>query len=165
MSEGRCKVCTHEQRGLIDQDIAGGMNNSQAALKWGLSRDGVRRHKQAHLSPALKGVLTRRETSGAVRALDRLEDLYSKASSILDAATEDGKATLSLAAIRELKGLTELLARITGELDERPQVQVLNVVADPAWVETRSRLLVALRPYPDAAQAVALALAEGASDE
>lgn len=165
MSEGRCKVCTHEQRGLIDQDIAGGMNNSQAAAKWGLSRDGVRRHKQAHLSPALKGVLTRRETAGAVRALDRLEDLYAKASSILDAATADAKPSLSLAAIRELKGLTELLARITGELDERPQVQVLNVVADPEWIATRTRLLQALRPFPEAARAAALALGAGESDE
>lgn len=58
----------------------------------------------------------------------------------------DGKPSLPLAAIRELKGLTELLARITGEFDERPQVQVqvLNVVADPAWVEARTRLLAAL---------------------
>jgi hypothetical protein len=161
MSEGRCKVCTHSQRGLIDQDIAGGMNNSQTAEKWQLSRDSVRRHRLAHLSPALKGVLTRRESAGAVRALDRLEDLHVKASAILDAAMADGKPSLSLAAIRELKGLTELLARITGELDERPQVQVLNVVADPAWVEARTRLLAALRPYPEAARAAALALGVG----
>jgi hypothetical protein len=41
-------------------------------------------------------------------------------SAVLKAAEEGGRLHLSLGAIRELRGIVELLARITGELDERP---------------------------------------------
>ncbi len=165
MSEPRCRVCIHADRTLIDQDVVGGMPNAAVAAKWGLSKDGVRRHRQGHLSPALKGVITRRETAGAVKALDRIEDLYTRASAILDAASAEGKASLSLAAIRELRGITELLARVTGELDERPTVQVLNLTAAPEWVDVRGRLLAALAPFPDARLAAAAALSVGGGDD
>ena len=66
----------------------------------------------------------------------------------------------SLAAIRELRSLLELVAKVTGELDERPQVQVLNVTTDPAWLQVRGAVMLALVPYPEAGQAVASQLAE-----
>jgi len=52
-----------------------------------------------------------------------------------------------------------VIARITGELDERPTVQILNVASNPEWVAIRTALMVALAPHPAAAEAVALALA------
>ena len=60
--------------------------------------------------------------------------------------------------------VAKLLAKLTGELDERPQVQVLNVAASPEWAETRARMLHALQPFPEARQAVALALTTGGGD-
>ncbi len=61
---------------------------------------------------------------------------------------------LVLQASKRLEGLSELLARIRGELPE-PTVAVL---VSPAWLELRSRILGALEPYPKARQAVAAAL-------
>lgn len=51
-----------------------------------------------------------------------------------------------------LKGNLELLSKLTGELDERPQVTVLT---SPEWLELRSQLFEALAPYPDARAAAA----------
>ncbi|WP_104177652.1 hypothetical protein [Cryobacterium sp. Y50] len=161
MSEARCKVCQHHDRAEIDRQLVSGLTNTGAVDKWGFSKDSVRRHRQSHLSPALRAAVSRRETAGAVKALDRVEALHGKAMGVLEAAEADGKASLSLAAIRELRGIVELLAKLTGELDERPTVQVLNVTASPEWVQVRGALMQALAPYPDAAQAVAGALAEG----
>jgi len=79
---------------------------------------------------------------------------------VLASAEAEGKAALSLAAIRELRGLVELLAKITGELDDRPQVQIVNVTTSPEWLQVRGALMGALRPYPDAARAVAGSLAQ-----
>jgi hypothetical protein len=158
VGESRCKVCTHPDRPEIDADLAGGQSNLAVADAYGLSKDSVRRHRASHLSPSLKAVAAKRETAGAVKAIDRVEDLYARASGILEAATTDGQAGVSLAAVRELRGLVELLAKLTGELDERPQVQILNVSTSPEWGEIRGRLLGALTPYPDAAAAVARAL-------
>jgi hypothetical protein len=69
---------------------------------------------------------------------------------------------MSLAAIRELRGLVELIARLTGELDDRP-VATVNIVASAEWIEVRTALYEALRPYPEAAAAVVGALAKVAS--
>lgn len=160
MSEARCRVCLHPERADIEAAMVGGLSNPATAARWGMSKDSVRRHRASHLSPALRAVAGQRDTAGPVRALDRLEELHGKASAILDAAMADGKPSLGLAAIRELRGVTETLARITGELDERPTVQVLNVATSPEWLETRGRLLAALAPYPEARQAAALALSE-----
>jgi len=156
-----CKVCMHPDRPDIDAALVTGITNVDAAKRWGMSRDSIRRHRDAHLSPALQAVAAHRETAGAKTALERMEALYEKASAVLDAASEEGKASLSLAAIRELRGIVELLAKLTGELDDRPQVQVLNVTASPEWDALRGVVLSALRPYPEAGRAVALALEAG----
>ncbi|WP_454115475.1 hypothetical protein [Microbacterium lacticum] len=160
MSEPRCKVCTHPEREAIDAAIATGLSNVQAGARWGISKDSVRRHRDSHLSTALQAVATQRETAGAMKAADRAELLYQKATAVLDAATAEGKASLSLAAVRELRGIVELLAKLSGELDERPQVQVLTLAVSPEWLSVRGVLLDALGPFPEAAAAVAVALAE-----
>lgn len=49
----------------------------------------------------------------------------------------------------------ELLAKLTGELDERPEV---NVFIDPRWLVARSSLLAALAEHPEALEAVQHAL-------
>ena len=63
-----------------------------------------------------------------------------------------GDLRTALAGIRELVRIVELTAKMIGELDERPQV---NVLVAPEWLTVRAALLDALRPYPDARQAVA----------
>jgi len=62
-------------------------------------------------------------------------------------------------AIREARGNIELLAKLLGELDERP---VINLVAAPEWIQIRTAILVALQPYPEARVTVAEALDAGA---
>ena len=158
MSEPRCTVCRHPDRPEIDRQLAGGMSNLGVAEKWALSKDSVRRHRATHLSAALKAVHTKRETAGATKAVDRAESLYAKASKILEAAEEGGQGQLALAAIKELRATVELLAKLSGELDERPQINVLNVAASPEWLATQSAMLAALAPFPEARLAVAGAL-------
>lgn len=158
MSEPRCTVCRHPDRPEIDRQLAGGMSNLGIAERWALSKDSVRRHRATHLSAALKAVQTKRETAGATKAVDRAEHLYEKASKILEAAETEGQGQLALSAIKELRATVELLAKLSGELDERPQVNILNVAASPEWLATQGRMLEALAPFPEARLAVAGAL-------
>ncbi|TAK32388.1 MAG: hypothetical protein EPO21_15335 [Chloroflexota bacterium] len=62
---------------------------------------------------------------------------------------------LVLKTAAQLEGQTELLAKLLGELDERPQV---NVLLAPEWQAMRATLVDALSPFPDARSAVADAL-------
>lgn len=156
--EPKCRVCTHPERPEIDRQLAAGTSNPGIAAKYGMSRDSVRRHRDRHLSPALKAVATRRETQGAVKAADRAEQLYGKAEAILEAAEDAGQGQLALGAIKELRATVELLAKLSGELDERPQVNVVNVSASPEWLAIQSAMLEALASFPDARVAVAGAL-------
>lgn len=158
MREPTCKVCAHHERPEIDRRLASGGTNRGMAEEYGMSRDSVRRHRERHLSPALKSVATRRETAGAVKASDRAEQLYEKASRILETAEDAGQGQLALSAIKELRATVELLAKLSGELDERPQVNVVNVQSSPEWLAIQGQLMQALTSYPDARIAVAGAL-------
>jgi hypothetical protein len=82
---------------------------------------------------------------GRVSALNaKAEDIYSK-------ALRAENLNAAIAAIRELRGITELYAKITGELQAQT---VNNIIIAPEWVSLRSVILVALEPYPEARRAV-----------
>lgn len=153
-----CTVCTHDDREAVDAALLSGTSLRDIARRYDLSKDAVARHRRGHLSPALATVQAQREADTGQTAAERVEGLYAKAHRILESAEAAGKASVSLSAIRELRSIVELLARLTGELDERPQV--VNVLTAPEWLVIRSALLQALAPHPEARQAVAGALAE-----
>lgn len=153
----RCTICNHDDREAIDKALLLGTPLRDIARQFGVSKDAPSRHRP-HVSQSLSRVVAAREEAGATSALARLEDLHTRATRVLDASEADGKTSMSLAAIRELRGLVETIAKITGELDERPNMQVLNVATAPEWVAIRGVLMQALAPYPDAARAVAVAL-------
>ncbi|MGO0578121.1 hypothetical protein [Ornithinimicrobium panacihumi] len=153
-----CTICTHPEREAIDEALVAGMANRAIGRRWDLHKDAVARHKANHLSAAVQAHVTEQVANGATTALGRLEHLFSRVERVLIAAEREGKANLVLQASSEMRQTAALLAKITGELDERNTVQVLNVSADPAWLATRQAMLEALAPYPDAARAVAARL-------
>jgi len=162
---GTCTACHHAQRVELDQQLVQGTPDTQVAARFGLGKDAVRRHRINHLSASLKALRGRGPGATGERAMDRLEGLYAAAMAVLESGMTEGKATMTLAAVKELRALVELLAKLTGELDERPTVQVLNVATSPEWLEVRGRMLGALRPYPEAARAVVAALEPGGVHE
>jgi hypothetical protein len=52
----------------------------------------------------------------------------------------------------------EIQARLLGDLDDRP---VVNIMASPEWVEVKQVILAALEAYDEAYDAVVQALEEG----
>jgi hypothetical protein len=63
---------------------------------------------------------------------------------------------LMLKAVAQLRPSVELLAKLVGELDDRP---IVNVTLSPEWQRIRGGLLEALGPYPEARRAAARRLA------
>ena len=154
-----CTICAHVERDAIDHALVSRVSYRDIAKQHLVTISALSRHADRHLSKALTVVQAEREAEGAVTLLDRVEDLYSRAKSILEAADEDGKASVSLSAIRELRGIVELLGKLTGELDDRPQ-QVVNLLVAPEWLRVRAAIVNALDQYPEARLAVAERLAE-----
>lgn len=160
MIESQCKVCQAPGRTAIEQALVAGRAMSSIAADHGLSKDSVRRHRDRHLAPAMRGAMASVGDRGGRTALTRLESLYDRAEAILTAAEQGGQGALALGAVRELRSVVELLARITGELDERPTVTV-NVLQSAEWLGLQSQILAALHAFPDARASLADVLIAG----
>ena len=149
-----CAICQHEQRRDIDKALVTGGAYPLIAAKYGVSQDSVRRHK-GHLPARLVKAQDAAEVAEADDLLAQVRTLQTRALGILDTAEGTGQLMAALGAIREARGCLELLAKLLGELDERPQI---NVLVSPEWHQVRGVLLTTLQPYPDARAAVAGAL-------
>jgi hypothetical protein len=150
-----CNICTHPVREAIDEALVGGASNRSAASLYDVSEAAVRRHKGNHLPAKLVMAKAAEEVAEADSLLERVRDLQYKALGILNKAEEAGELRTALGAIREARGNLELLAKLLGELDERPTV---NITVSPEWLELRTVIVGALEPHPAARGAVLSAL-------
>jgi hypothetical protein len=76
---------------------------------------------------------------------------------ILDAALSKGRDRVALKALEvEIKQF-ELTAKLTGQLNEAPQV---NFLLSPEYMQLKQVIITALEPYPEARQQAARALRE-----
>jgi hypothetical protein len=155
-----CTVCEHSERGSIDRALVSGASNRSVASLYDVSEAAVRRHKTNHLPAKLVMAEQAAEVAEAGGLLSQVQGLQGRALAILDKAETAGDLRTALGAIREARGNLELLAKLLGELDERP---VVNVLVSPQWVELRTLIVGALDAHPEALGAVVGAI-EGAGD-
>ncbi len=149
-----CSVCTHPEKAAINKALISGEAYRSIAKRFEASESAVYRHQQDHLPVQLAKAKEAEEVAEADNLLSQVRDLQARALTILDKAEEAGELRTALAGIREARGNLELLAKLVGELDERPQVKILIAP------EVRHVIVEALSPYPEARLSVANALAE-----
>jgi hypothetical protein len=152
-----CRVCEHPNREEIDRALVAGDANTKLSSVFAVSEQALRRHKGSHLPAKLVMAEAAAEVAEADGLLDQVRDLQRRVLDILDKAEEAGELRTALSAIREARGNLELLAKLLGELDERP---VTNVLVSAEWVTLRTAMMEALGPYPRARVAVAACLSE-----
>jgi hypothetical protein len=150
-----CTVCEHPERKAIDRALVAGASNRSVASLYNVSEASVRRHKANHLPAKLVLAEQAAEVAEADGLLDQVGDLQRRALAILDSAEQSGELRTALGAIREARGNLELLAKLLGELDERP---VVNLNVSPEWMELRAVIVGALEPHSEAKYAVLSAL-------
>jgi hypothetical protein len=137
-----CTVCAHPEVEAINQALVAGEASRKIAARYGsLSRPAVQRHGENHLPAKLVMAEKAAEVAQADSLLEQVRDLQGRALSILDAAEVAGDLRTALSAIREARGNLELLAKLLGELDERPTV---NLLISPEWLELRAVIVAAL---------------------
>lgn len=150
-----CTVCSSEHHPAIDGALVAGRSQADIAAEFKIGEAAIQRHRKSHLSPALVAIQQRREQRQAVKLVDRLDAVVGKVEALIDTAETDGKPAQMLAAAREFRSGIELIARLTGELDERPVTQVLNVLASAEVATMLRSLMTALEPFPEARIAAA----------
>lgn len=147
-----CTVCDHPQRAAIDQALVSGEAFRPIAARYGLSTGALVRHRTDHIPVALVQAQEAGEVARADDLLAAVRDLQERTLAILSSAEEEDDHALALRAIGEARKNLELLARLVGDLDDRPQVAIL---VSPEWVALRSQIMRALAPFPEARVAAA----------
>ena len=155
-----CTVCTHDENHAINVALVHREPYRSIAKRFGVSAAAVQRHSRDHIPQLLVKASEALEVADADDLLAQVQDLQARTLGILDAAETSHEHRTGLSAIREARGNLELLAKLLGELDERPQV---NVLVSPQWLELRAVVVNALGPHPQAREAVLRAL-EGMGD-
>ncbi len=156
-----CSICTHDAREEIDEALVAGESTAKIAGRYRtIDERALRRHRSNHLPSHLAKAHAAEEVAHADGLVGRLEELAAEARRIGSKAEEDGDYRTALAGVRELVRITELMARLTKELDERPQV---NLYLSPEWLELRALIVAAVEPFPEARGSVLQAL-EGAGN-
>jgi hypothetical protein len=169
----RCTVCAHPQRLAIDKAIVSGTPYRNLAETFGLTASSIGRHRLVHLPARLARALAAREsdraaalerqrtaheaerTGQALDVLQQLKIINSACLEVLKNARESKRDGTLLQAVDRIHRQIELQARLLGDLETAPQV---NILLAPEWTEVRQLIFVALAPHPEARAAVAEAL-------
>ena len=146
-----CSVCIHQKAGEIDAQLTEGAALEPLAKAYNLSKTALHRHKTQHIPAQLARAQEAKETASADSLMGRVAALNAKAEDIYSKALEADNLNAAIQAVRELRGLTELYAKVTGELQAQ---NVTNIIVAPEWVSLRNVILVALEPHPEARRAV-----------
>jgi hypothetical protein len=147
-----CTVCGHEDHLAIDKSLVAGESNRRIAARFNVTEQALRRHQMAgHVSAAMVRAAVETDVRHALDVVAQLKAINEAALTVLRDARAVHDGDLALKAIDRIYRQIELQAKLLGELDDRP---TLNVLVAPEWLAVRSALLEALAPYPDARAAV-----------
>ena len=156
----RCTVCNHKEIDKINERLIEGATLESLSTAYKVTVAALNRHKNNHLPAHLVKAQEAKEIAAASNLMERVAGLESKADDIYLKAMQAENLNAAIGAVRELRAVTELIAKLTGELQHQT-VNNNNIVVMPEWWGIRTAILKALEPYPEARQAVIKAV-EGA---
>lgn len=152
-----CTICTHPERAAIERAMVAGVSYRHVASQWQTSTTSLQRHRAACLSADVVRVQADADDRRALDVVQQLRAINAATLAVLTQARATGKPDLVLRAVDRVQKQIELQAKLLGDLDERPQI---NVLLAPEWLTIRAALLTALRPHPAALASVSTALLE-----
>ena len=142
----RCNICVHNERTAIDAALAGNESFRYIAVHYGVSKGSLQRHKENHLPVSLVHAQEAANISNADSLLAHVRELQEKTLSILERAEAAGDLRTAVSAIAQARGNLELLARLLGELQTQP---VVNILVDPQFIQFRDLVLGVLSGFPE----------------
>jgi hypothetical protein len=153
-----CTVCSHSERAEIDAALLAGAALRNIAERFGTSPTSVYRHKQEHIAPALAKAAEAGEVANGDSLLAKLRAVNAETQAILKEARAGRDNDIALKAIARVEKQLELEAKLLGELNDAPQVNITVTVN-----RLQAVILAALDRFPEARLAVAQALTEAAA--
>jgi hypothetical protein len=151
-----CSVCSHPHRDEIDRALLGGAANRRVAARYGLSKDAVRRHTEAHLSPALAQAAAVERAERGRSLAGYVAELDAEARRLAELLERNGDARGAVAALRERIRLLGVIAQAAverpGEFDptKRPEwILIRGLLVEDTCPACSRRLAAKLRAIED----------------
>lgn len=120
LPKGHCGICAHPLRQEIDDGLLRGDSLSTLAERCGYSKSLVHHHARLHVARDDE----RAATISQEVLIERLEGFERHARRILGKAERAEDYRAAVAAIREMRGSLDSIARITGAIRDRAEVNV-----------------------------------------
>lgn len=114
-----CTICKHPNRTEIDTALLRSDSLRSIMARCSVSMGALMRHRDRHLPVTLAHAKEARETEMGENLMATAQRLRARAMGILERAEAAGQLETALKAIREVRGILELLAKLTGELEDR----------------------------------------------
>ncbi len=146
-----CTVCSHEDVDEINKLLLSGTSFRDIAGQFDLSKTALARHKEGHIPEMLSKSKDLKEATNADSLFASVEEEAGFVREMRDAAKAEGDIELALKAVDRALKCIELYAKVEGLIREQPTV---NITLDAEWIELKSVIVSALKPYPDALEAV-----------
>ncbi len=150
-----CTVCSHPDRPAVDTALIAGEPYRDIARRFRVSKDAVARRKDEHLPAGMVKAQEVTDVRHAIDVVQQLKAINGVCMSVLKDARDQGDGDLALKAVDRIQRQIELQAKLIGELDDRPTI---NIIGSLEFVAISTTLTAALADYPDARGAVARAL-------
>jgi hypothetical protein len=125
----KCSICVHEKCSEIERFLLAGDSYRTVAQQFSVSRDAVVRHRR-HIVTGGANSLQIEKIFESGTLVEQLRDLTKEAQRLKGKAELSGDYRTALAAVRELARIVELVAKLSGELNERPEINVVNFQLD-----------------------------------
>ena len=156
-----CTICSHPQREAIDRALAAGQGVRTLASRYAtengqaVGRQSLQRHRETCLPASVVEKAGEEATKAALDVVAQLKAINGASLQILSESRKANDPETSLKAVDRILRQLELQAKLLGQIDDRPTI---NVLVLPEWLSVRERIITALLPYPEAAAAVSEAL-------
>lgn len=157
---GKCSICYHPQREEIEKALLSGASFRETGKRFNVSWQAVGRHQRdGHITSTLIQSKRATEIAQGDNLLSEISNLKKRGLKLLSQAEEEKDIRGACAALKECRGIFELLGKMSGELQAGRTVNnTQNVFNAPVFLEFQNTIMKALEPYPDARIAVAQAL-------
>jgi hypothetical protein len=112
-----CTVCGSSHRAKIEQALVAGNPVLTIARKYRVSRDAITRHR----AKCVAQVIQRKADKLGDRIVEEVEELHAIVRNVIDEAQTAKDGRTALQGVAEGRKNLELLARLSGKFDTRPE--------------------------------------------
>lgn len=154
----KCSICENPKVEEINAQILDNQKLADISRKFAVSADALQRHSDKCIVKALAASPSTEEVLNGDKLLDQLKEAREKAVDLLDKAIDVADTKVYGAPsqyLREIREQIKLWAELEGRLASQPQITIIN---NPEWIEIRTMIVKALDPFPEAKEAVVLAI-------